>query len=81
MTKSNMPDETPPLDPQIAQQRARQKTSVLLACSMLVIVAIALLVLPMEGKIPKAARIFLAAFDLVVAAVLWLVARQKFSGK
>ena len=76
-----MSDPLPPKPDPEAQLRAKQKSSVLFACTLLVIVAIALLVLPLEGKIPKPARIFLAAFDFVIAAVLWLVARQKFNGK
>lgn len=63
-----------------AALRARQKTSVLLACSLLVLVAIALLFLPLN-KIPFPIRALMAAGDIVIAAVLWLVARQKFSGK
>jgi hypothetical protein len=68
---------SPDLD---AAQRARQKLSVLLACSLLVLVAIALVALPLP-RIPFAVRALMAAFDIVIAAVLWLVARQKFSGK
>lgn len=63
-----------------ANQRARQKKSVLLACSLLALVATALLVLPLN-KIPYPIRVAMAAFDFVIAAVLWLVARQKFSDK
>jgi hypothetical protein len=76
-----MPDANPPNPDPDAHQRARQKSSMLLACSLLVLMAIALLVLPLEGRMPKPARFFLAAFDFAIAAVLWLVTRQKFSGK
>lgn len=76
-----MSNENTPSPEELERLRARQKSSVLFACTLLVIVAVALLVLPLEDKIPRAARIFMAALDLVIAAVLWLVARQKFSGK
>jgi hypothetical protein len=75
-----MSDQIPPLPNADALLRARQKKSVLLACSLLVLVATALLVLPLD-KIPFPIRVLMAAFDFVIAAVLWLVARQKFSGK
>jgi uncharacterized membrane protein YkvA (DUF1232 family) len=75
-----MSDENPPLSEAEAALRARQKTSVLLACTLLVLVAVAVLVLPLN-KIPFPIRVIMAATDFIVAAVLWLVARQKFSGK
>jgi hypothetical protein len=72
-----MPDETPAPSPRDAALRARQKSSVLLACTLLTLVAIALLVLPLD-KLPRLMRVGLAALDFIVAATLWLVARQKF---
>jgi hypothetical protein len=75
-----MPDPFPPPDPSREKQRARQRASVYLAIALLLGGALALLVLPLE-KIPRAARLFTAAGDIVVAAVLWLVVRQKFDGK
>lgn len=74
-----MSAELPPTDPARAQ-RARQKTSVLLACTLLLLSAVALLTLPLN-KVPFPIRALVAAGDVVIAAVLWLVARQKFSGK
>jgi len=44
-----------------------------------VLCAIALVALPLP-KIPLAFRALAAAGDLVIAAVLWLVVKQKFSG-
>ncbi len=52
----------------------------ILAVTELLLCAIALLALPLP-KVPFAFRAFAAAGDLVVAAVLWIVGRQKFDGK
>lgn len=71
---------TPPPDPALAALRARQKGSVYLAMSFLLLSALALVALPLN-KIPFAVRALAAATDVVIAAVLWLVARQKFGGK
>lgn len=75
-----MSAEIPPPNDPLPTQRARQKTSVLLACGLLVLSAIALVTLPLN-KVPFPIRALVAGGDLVIAAVLWLVARQKFSGK
>jgi hypothetical protein len=48
--------------------------------SLLLLGAIALVALPLT-KVPFPVRALAAATDVVIAAVLWLVARQKFSGK
>ena len=74
-----IPDQPPP-DPHAAALRARQKSSVYFAMTLLVVSAIALVALPLN-KIPFAFRALAAAGDLVIAAVLWLVVRQKFNGK
>ena len=71
---------SPPPDPQTAALRARQKASVYVAMALLVLCAIALVALPLN-KVPFAFRAFAAAGDLIIAAVLWLVVRQKFQGK
>ncbi|MEO7412990.1 MAG: hypothetical protein ABIZ81_06505 [Opitutaceae bacterium] len=73
-----MPDETSPPPDLSAKLRARQKTSVTLACSLLVVVALALLVLPL-AKVPYPMRIGMAVVDLIAASALWLIARQKFN--
>jgi hypothetical protein len=73
-----MPDDAlPPANP---TERARQKRSLLLACGLLALVGVAVLVLPID-QIPYPIRILIAAGDVIAAAVLWLVARQKFDGK
>lgn len=71
---------TPPPDPRAAALRARQKSSVYFAMTLLVLCAVALVALPLP-RIPFAFRALAAAGDLVIAAVLWLVVRQKFDGK
>jgi hypothetical protein len=73
------PDATPP-DPRTTALRARQKMSVYFAITLLILCAIALLALPLP-KVPFAFRAVAAAGDIVIAAVLWLVVRQKFDGK
>jgi hypothetical protein len=75
-----MPAELPPSNDPLRTQRARQKTSVLLACTLLLLSAVALLALPLN-KVPFPIRALVAAGDVVIAAVLWLIARQKLSGK
>jgi hypothetical protein len=74
------PSSPPPSDPALAALRSRQKSSVYLAMSFLLLSAMALVALPLT-KIPFAVRALAAATDVVIAAVLWLVARQKFNGK
>lgn len=71
---------TPPPDARTVALRARQKTSVYFAMAFLILSAIALVALPLN-KVPFAVRALASATDLVIAAVLWVVARQKFSGK
>ena len=41
----------------------------------------AILVVVVAKQLPLPLRLLIAGSDLVVAAVLWLVIRQKFSGK
>ena len=75
------PKHAPPSpDPRTAALRARQKTSVYFAMAMLLLAAAALVALPLH-KIPFAVRALGAATDIVIAAVLWLVVRQKFDRK
>jgi hypothetical protein len=76
-----MPAEKMPPEEEIrARLRARQKSSVLLSCSLLVLVGLAVLVLPLE-RIPRPMRWFMAAGDFVAASALWLFARQRFGGR
>jgi hypothetical protein len=67
-------------DPRAEQMRARQRTSVFFAITLLLLCAIALVALPIP-KIPFFVRALIAAGDLIVAAVLWLVVRQKLDQK
>jgi hypothetical protein len=69
-----------PVSPSVRDQRARQKTSVLLACTLLLLSAVALLMLP-ENRIPFPVRALVAAGDVVIVAVLLLISRKKFSDK
>ena len=69
----------PPPNPVAATQRARQKSSVYFAVTLLVLCAGALLFLPIP-KIPFFVRALIAAGDLIIAAVLLLVVRQKLGG-
>ena len=71
---------TPPPDPRANQLRGRQKTSVYLAISLLLLCAVALVALPIT-RVPFGFRAVAAAGDLIIAAVLWLVVRQKLDGK
>ena len=73
---SSAPDQHDPA----ARLRARQKSSVYFAMTLLILCAIALVALPLH-KIPFAFRALAAAGDLIIAAVLWLVVRQKLDGK
>jgi uncharacterized membrane protein len=43
-----------------------------------VLLAAAVLVLTLAGRLPLPARLFTAAMDVVLAGVLWVVLRQKF---
>jgi len=65
-----------PTDPR-AGDLARQKFIMHLVVSALVIGAILLLVLPVP--LPPPLRVGLAAIDLIAAATVWLVGRQKFN--
>jgi hypothetical protein len=60
-----------------AAERARQRAIILVVIVALVVMAA--LVLTVVPKLVLPARIFIAAMDLVLAAVLWLLLRQKFS--
>ncbi len=60
-----------------AAERARQRAIIIVVIVALVVMAA--LVLTVVPKLVLPVRIFIAAMDLVLAAVLWLVLRQKFS--
>ena len=67
-----MPASQPPSDRDYAQQR------LILKIIIGVLALAAVLVLTLATKLPLPARLFAAATDLVIAAVLWIVLRQKF---
>ena len=68
----------PPTDPR-AGEIARQKLALTIA--LVAIGLSAVLALVFLRHFPLALRLFIAAGDLIVMATLWLVMRQKFSGK
>lgn len=59
-----------------ASERARQRTIIIVVIVALVVMAG--LVLTVVPKLILPVRLFIAAMDLILAAVLWLVLRQKF---
>lgn len=65
-----------PTDPRSASL-ARQKFIMHLVVTALVIGAVLLLILPIP--LPSPLRVGLASIDLVAAATVWLVGRQKFN--
>lgn len=67
-----MPASQPPSDRDYAQQR------LILKIIIGVLALAAVLVLTLATKLPLPARLFAATTDLVIAAVLWVVLRQKF---
>jgi len=62
-----------------AAELARQKLILKAAIAVLVIGAGLIVFLARSVALPL--RLFVASTDLILAAVLWLVLRQKFSGK
>lgn len=72
-----MPDALPPSPP--PSELARQK--LILRVVILAFVVMAVLVLTVVPHLNLPVRIFVAAMDLILAAVIWLVLRQKFSGR
>ena len=59
------------------RDRSRQLMLLKLTVSILLIVAFLILVLP--GPIPKLIRIVIAMTDLIAAAVIWLLGKQRLS--
>jgi lysylphosphatidylglycerol synthetase-like protein (DUF2156 family) len=58
---------------------AKKKRTVWFACVLLLICAIVLVLLPIP--VPRPLRIAVASIDVIIAAVLWLAARQHFGPK
>ena len=72
------PPDLPPTDPR-AGEIARAKMALTIA--LVAIGASAVVALIALRHYPLALRLFLVAGDLIVMAALWLIVRQKFSGK
>jgi len=70
--------DSPPPDSS-GRDPAKQKFVLKIVIGFLVLSSI--LIVTFAKALPLPARLFVAATDLVVAAALWLVLRQKFSGK
>ncbi|MDB6092912.1 MAG: hypothetical protein JWM32_474 [Verrucomicrobia bacterium] len=68
----------PPTDPR-AGETARQKLSFTIA--LLLVSGSAILALVMLRRFPLPIRVFILTGDVIVIAALWMVMRQKFSGK
>jgi hypothetical protein len=73
-----MATDIPPEDPR-AGERARQKMALTIA--FVAIGISALLAVIVLRRFPLQLRLFIVVGDLIVMSALWLVARQKFSGK
>jgi len=73
-----MPDSIPPTDPR-AGDLARQKA--ILTIVLLSICVGAVVMLFAFRRSPLPVRVALATGDLIAAAAVWLVIRQKFAGK
>lgn len=68
-----MPDDSS------ARERARQKTLLWIVIAALIgMAALALFAVP---RLSLPLRLFIASTDVIAAAVLWLLVRQKFNGK
>jgi hypothetical protein len=67
---------TPSTPPPAFTPTARQRSTIYLTCTFLVLAAIMLLFVP-SVKIPLPGRLTLAALNLIMAATLALIVRQK----
>lgn len=63
---------TPPPDPTLLRQRR------VLQIAIVILIVGAIAIAGFVTRIPLPVRLFVAATDLIAAAVLWLVLRQKF---
>jgi hypothetical protein len=68
--------DQPPSKSEVYAPTPRQRTTIYLACGLLVVCSIVLLLVP-SPKIPMAGRIVLASINLIAAAILLLIVRQK----
>ena len=67
---------SPPKTPPTFAPTARQRSTIYLTCTLLFLSALVLLFVP-TTKLPLPGRIALAAMNLVLAATLALIVRQK----
>lgn len=66
-----MPDSFDPTEDALRKARRLLNTVVV------IIIAVAILIVFFVKRLPLPARLLLASFDIVIAATLWLVMRQK----
>tara|TARA_R110002111_G_scaffold106806_1_gene165206 strand:- start:1413 stop:1628 length:216 start_codon:yes stop_codon:yes gene_type:complete len=68
----------PPTDPR-PTDIANKKLMLTIICSGLVVSALCIVLLPIPLPLPV--RLAVGFIDLIAAAAIWLIGRQKFSGK
>jgi len=68
----------PPTDPQNGEL-ARKKALLTIICAAIAISSLLILILPLPISLPI--QLVVVFTDLIAAAVIWLIGRQKFSGK
>lgn len=73
-----MPTSDSP-DAHRAATKARTRRTMMIMCTLLVIGAVLLVVLPVKQPLPL--RLGLAFLDLVAAAAVWLIGRQQLGGE
>ena len=69
---------TQPTDPR-SGELAQKKLMLTIICCGLVVIALCIVLLPIPLPLPV--RLVVGFIDLVAAAAIWLIGRQKFSGK
>jgi len=69
---------TPPTDSR-STEIAQKKLMLTIICCGLVVSALCIVLLPIPLPLPV--RLAVGFIDLVAAAAIWLIGRQKFSGK
>jgi hypothetical protein len=72
----NSPSSKPASPTEVYSPTPRQRTTIYLACALLVVCSFVLLLLP-SPKIPMAGRVALASVNMIAAATLLLIVRQK----
>ena len=72
----NSPPSKPASPAEVYSPTPRQRITIYLACGLLVVCSIVLLLVP-SPKIPMAGRVALASVNMIAAAILLLIVRQK----